>query len=199
MCSQCFFEFSHKIQSDKCLSCTQNISSYIVLTYKPVDPAEEAFQKQEAEKEGCLTVDSSQASDSGEDLIDFAMSSEMDFIELLSDVIKGKNSIGQAVKSEADLVADCLDHSYFLIELKNLLKRAEAQLVEKRGWRQTGRQVTEIELAALGEIKERASEMKRECELFIQFDANQRVKEIYEMSEMLFKLESGKFTAEMGG
>ena len=97
-----------------------------------------------------------------------------------------------------ELVADCLDHTYFLEELKKLLQmtnEVESDLFKRRVRHRDG---TEVDRLCLLQVRERALDLQFACQQFQQFDPNFMLTQVHELSELLFKVKSGKINEEAG-
>ena len=180
MCNDCFFMFPRKLCTDKCPACTQKIVTYIVLTPK----------EQSAEKE---IKDSNFESQ----IVQFYnVGEEMDYQELLKQAagLNGKEFTGVSANDD-DYKFDCLDHAYFIEELKKLL--CMHKQTEQDYWKR-GERPTSYEQQALDQIAERALDLQFACHQFQHFDPNVMLVEVNELSEMLCKVSSGKFKSETG-
>lgn len=88
---------------------------------------------------------------------------------------------------------DCLDHDYFIVELRELLNMHKQ--TEQNYWKR-GEAPTALEQQALDQIAERALDLQFAVQEFQQFDPNVMVMEVHELSEMLCKVQTGKFKSE---
>lgn len=118
----------------------------------------------------------------------------MDFQELLKNAV---DSNGQGDGTTANDSNDfaCLDHAYFIEELKNLLNMHKQ--TEQNYWKR-GQRPTTLDQQALDQISERALDLQFACHEFQHFDPNVMLTEVNELSEMLCRVKSGKFKSETG-
>ena len=107
ICNDCFVIFPTKLKTDKCPACTQPISSYVVLTKRK---QKVSACVEDPEAEGVKSLHEVAVYEH------FNQSEEMSFPDLLA-------SHEQAnANGDSDVItADCLDHAYFLEEIKQLL------------------------------------------------------------------------------
>jgi len=90
----------------------------------------------------------------------FSRGSGQSYAELVADQAE------QGYLTQDELVADCLDHGYFLEELKKLLQmtsKSEDELFKRRVPTRRG---TEIDRVCLAQIRERALDLQFACQQF---------------------------------
>ena len=179
MCNDCFFLFPRKLRTDKCPACTLQIVLYDVLSPKTCGLEWDGAMGQ-LDRDSVIEVC-------------FNRSSDNSFADLVAQEAE-KGYLGQD-----ELVADCLDHTFFLEELKKLLQmtaKSEEDLFKRRV---PTRQGTSHERRCLAEIRERALDLQFACQQFSAFDPNFMLTQVHELSELLFKVQAGKLGEELDG
>lgn len=96
--------------------------------------------------------------------------------------------------TEDDMDLACLDHSYFNEELDKL-KRIIFDVKRER-FERKGAQGTDYEWQVLEQIEIQLDHLWMLNNQLIQFDIKERLTELYNMAETLFKIKTGKLTDE---
>ena len=143
MCNDCFFLFPKKLRTDRCPACTLHITHFDVLSLK---------QLSEEDVEANSEAGGGRSRDDVCDFF-FSRSSGNSYADLVAQQAE------QGYLGQDELIADCLDHSYFLEELKKLLQMASKSEDELFKRRVPTRRGTEEDRECLAHIRERALDL----------------------------------------
>lgn len=111
-------------------------------------------------------------------ILDYFSSEEKEFKFVKEDV------------SEAEVDLACLDHAYFQEELEKLTRLLID--VKRERFEVRGAKGTSHEWTVLGQIEIQLDNLYIENEDLMQFNIKQRLDEVYNMAETLFKIKTGK-------